>query len=348
MKSRVIKTIFFASFVWLAGVFLPQNALGADTVVYAIQIGSQTLGTLDLNTGVFTQISTQAIAESQIAVYGGVLYGAGACDCLIQINTSPVTVTAAPTTFNQLNNGFGPDNGFGSTTDGLFVVGAGSGINSLYSVNTTTGTPTLIGSTGVFAGGGTGFLSTSNDSNKLYWEVQTNCNDTLYSINTSTGAATLMGTANGCFPSQTGNPFQMVYTGGTLWANFYADGFGTINTSNGAQTLVSTNAHPAYFGLAPYPLSPASPAPVGSMGHLAAEEHWTTTFTLVNKGGAASQTQLNFFGDASDPTGNGPLPLPLVFPQQGTANIFLTASYSQSLAANASLIVATAPGPETS
>jgi len=123
MESRVIKTIFFASFVWLAGVFLPQNALGADTVVYAIQIGSQTLGTLDLNTGVFTQISTQAIAESQIAVYGGVLYGAGACDCLIQINTSPVTVTAAPTTFNQLNNGFGPDNGFGSTTDGLFVVG---------------------------------------------------------------------------------------------------------------------------------------------------------------------------------------------------------------------------------
>jgi len=59
MESRVIKTIFFASFVWLAGVFLPQNALGADTVVYAIQIGSQTLGTLDLNTGVFTQISTR-------------------------------------------------------------------------------------------------------------------------------------------------------------------------------------------------------------------------------------------------------------------------------------------------
>ena len=140
----------------------------------------------------------------------------------------------------------------------------------------------------------------------------------------------------------------MVFTGGTLWANFYADGFGTINTSNGAQTLVSTNAHPAYFGLAPYPLSNATPAFVGSMGHLAAEENWTTTFTLVNKGGAASQTTLNFFGDASDPTGNGPLPLPLVFPQQGTASIFLTASYSQSVAANASLIVTTAPGAPNS
>jgi hypothetical protein len=156
----------------------------------------------------------------------------------------------------------------------------------------------------------------------------------------------LMGSANGCFPSQTGNPFNMVFVGGTLWANFYADGFGTINTSNGAQTLVSTNAHPAYFGLAPYPLTPAAPKLVGSMGHLAAEENWTTTFTLVNKGGAAAGATLNFFGDASDPTGSGPLALQLTFPQQSTANLFLSSSYSQTIAANASLIVATA-GPQT-
>ena len=122
-------------------------------------------------------------------------------------------------------------------------MGAGSGVNSLYSV-TATGTPTLIGPTGVFAGGGTGFLSTSNDSKKLYWEVQTNCTDALYSINTSTGAATLMGSATGCFPSTTGNPFQMVFTGGTLWANFYADGFGTITTGG---PWFRTNAHAAYF-----------------------------------------------------------------------------------------------------
>ncbi len=83
------------------------------------------------------------------------------------------------------------------------------------------------------------------------------------------------------------------------------------------------------------------------MGHLAAEENWTTTFTLVNKGGAASQTQLNFFGDASDPTGNGPLPLPLLFPQ-APASPLLTASYSHSIAPNASLIVTTAPGSENS
>ncbi len=123
-----------------------------------------------------------------------------------------------------------------------------------------TGTGTLIGSTGAIAGGGTGFLSASNDSNKLYWEVQDGCTDTLYSINTSTGSATLIGAAQACPPSPTGNPFALVFTGGTLWANFVRDGCGTINTSNGAQTLVSTNNFPAFAGLAPYPLAaPALP-----------------------------------------------------------------------------------------
>jgi hypothetical protein len=349
MESKLIKTIFFASFAWLASGFLSQNAFGADTVVYAIQAGTQALGTLNLNTGLYTQISAQAVQDSELGVYGGVLYGANyQCGCLFQLNPSTGVSTLAPTLFNQNNNGFGAGNGFGSTTAGLYIIGAAfGGVDYLYSVNTTTGAPTLIGSTGVIAGGGTGFLSASNDSSKLYWEVQTNCTDVLYSVNTSTGAATTIGSFGACFPSKTGNPFSMTFIEGTLWANFWSAGFGTISTSDGSQTLLSTNVFPAVFGLAPYPLEPTQTAFVGSMGHLAAEENWTTTFTLVNKGGAAAQATLNFFGDASDPTGNGPLPLPLVFPQQGTGNIFLSTVASQSVPANASLIVTTG-GPQTS
>jgi hypothetical protein len=82
------------------------------------------------------------------------------------------------------------------------------------------------------------------------------------------------------------------------------------------------------------------------MGHLAAEENWTSTFTLVNKGVAPSQATLSFFGDASDPTGDGPLTLPLIFPQESTTAT-PAASIARSLAANASLIVQTA-GPQTS
>jgi hypothetical protein len=357
MKSKIIKTICFASFAWTAGAILTPDAWGADTVVYAIQGGTQALGTLDLNTGVYTQISPHAIGDYELGVYGGVLYGADVqCGCLFQLNTSTGVPTSAPNYFQQNASGFGGLNGFGSTTDGLFAMAAAApgGVNYLWSVNPATGVPTLIGSTGVVAGGGSAFLSASNDSSKLYWEVQNlpglsqsnGYTDTLYSINTSTGAATLIGTWTFNGYSNTGNAFSMVFVGGTLWANFYGSGFGTINTSNGAQTLVSTGMSVALFGIAPFPLTPTATTLVGSMGHLAAEENWTTTFTLVNKGEAAAQATLNFFGDASDPTGNGPLALPLTFPQLGATNLYPASSYSQTIAANASLIVATT-GPQT-
>ncbi len=348
MESKLIKTIFFASAVCLAGAILTHDALGADTLVYAARSGGA-VGTLDLNTGVFSQSSNTPAAVAGLGEYAGVLYGTSAtCDCLFQFDPTTAAMTAAPHTFNQSNSGFGALNGFGSTTAGLFAIGAAAGSNNiLYSVNAATGDPTMIGSTGVVAGGGTGNLSASDDSNKLYWEVRLNCTDTLYSINPSTGAATTIGSASSCIlPATPGNPTALVFTGGTLWANFYTKGFGTISTASGAQTLISTSTQPTFAAFAPFPLTPPTPVLVGSMAHIAAQENWTSTFTLVNKGVAPSQSTLSFFGDASDPTGDGPLPLQLVFPQQGTANIYLSSSSSQTLAANASLIVQTA-GPQT-
>ena len=212
MKHKLIKTIFFASFIWLAGVILTQGTLrAADTIVYAIKIGTQALGTLDLNTAVYTQISPTAISEYELGVFGGVLYGGGGqCGCLFQINPSTGAVTPAPTYFQQNNSGFGVMNGFGSTTDGLFAMAAAvpGGVNYLWSVNPATGVPTQIGSTGVVAGGGTAYLSASNDSNKLYWEFQNNCTDILYSINTSTGAATLIGSAGSVLHRQRATLFR--------------------------------------------------------------------------------------------------------------------------------------------
>jgi uncharacterized repeat protein (TIGR01451 family) len=52
----------------------------------------------------------------------------------------------------------------------------------------------------------------------------------------------------------------------------------------------------------------------GSMAQLAFAGNWTTTFTLVNTGTQPVQATLNFF----DNNGN-PLPVPLAFPQSGTA-----------------------------
>jgi len=86
---------------------------------------------------------------------------------------------------------------------------------------------------------------------------------------------------------------------------------------------------------------------IGSMAHLAGEENWTTSFTLVNKSPAQAQARLSFFGDTVDPSGNGPLTLPLAFPQLPNASSpVLSASLDRTLGSNASLIITTA-GPQT-
>jgi hypothetical protein len=81
---------------------------------------------------------------------------------------------------------------------------------------------------------------------------------------------------------------------------------------------------------------------IGSMPDIAAEENWTTAFTLVNKDAASAQARLSLFGDPG-----GPLTIPLAFPQQPpAAGPLLAASLDRTLAANASLIVNSA-GPQT-
>jgi len=81
---------------------------------------------------------------------------------------------------------------------------------------------------------------------------------------------------------------------------------------------------------------------IGSMPHIAAEENWTTTFALVNKGAAPAQARMSFFGDPS-----GTLTLPLGFPQVVPAPLpLLATSFDRTLEANASLIIDTA-GPQT-
>ena len=87
--------------------------------------------------------------------------------------------------------------------------------------------------------------------------------------------------------------------------------------------------------------------PIGSLAHLLAEENWTTSLTLVNKGASLAQARLSIFNDATDASGSGPLQLPLVFPQQtALSGPLLASSFDQTLAPNASLLVSTA-GPQT-
>jgi trimeric autotransporter adhesin len=79
---------------------------------------------------------------------------------------------------------------------------------------------------------------------------------------------------------------------------------------------------------------------IGSMPHIAAEENWTTTFTLVNTSPATTLSRLSLFGD-----GGSALPIPLNFPQIPALNNLLAASIDNNIVPNATLVVQTA-GPQ--
>jgi hypothetical protein len=259
--KKSLKIALFACFVSTAGITLAPGTLQADTVAYALFDGNP-LGTVDLNTGIYTPTTTAAIQALGLGAYNGGLYADGSSN-LIQINPATGVATAAPTPYN-LNEA-----GFGSTTNGLFLMQAGAPTN-LYSINPTTGAATLIGPTGITVGGGNGKLSVSNDSGALYWAAEsttTSSSSSLYSINTSTGAATLIGNTDGLGPTPVGG---LLLEGGTLWAafennNINGHNIDTLNTTTGAATFVSieqeaNGSHQNFVGLAPDPLSPVSSA----------------------------------------------------------------------------------------
>jgi Putative Ig domain len=80
---------------------------------------------------------------------------------------------------------------------------------------------------------------------------------------------------------------------------------------------------------------------IGSMPHIAAEENWTTSFTLVNKGASSATARLSLFGDPG-----GTLTLPLLFPQITPEPLAeLAASLDRTISSNASLII-TSGGPQ--
>jgi len=77
---------------------------------------------------------------------------------------------------------------------------------------------------------------------------------------------------------------------------------------------------------------------IGSMPHIAAEQDWKTTFTLINKDKASALVRLSLIGDSGSP-----LKLPLTFPQQPSARgPLIGASLDRTVSSNASLMIDTA------
>jgi len=156
------------------------------------------------------------------------------------------------------------------------------------------------------------------------------------------GARQIVVTADfGCAWTLSGAPSWVTITNGAS-----GSGFGVVSyvvAPNSGSSALNTTLTVAGLSFAIQAQGLAVPPFIGSMPHLAAEENWTTAFTLVNKGASAASARLSLFGDPA-----GGLELPLALPQQPTAGgPLMAASLDQALSANASLIVETA-GAQTS
>jgi hypothetical protein len=173
------------------------------------------LGCLVLVMGIWLAPWSTSAARADVLAYIGLSNG----------NFDQLDITTGQVTL--LNNAgvlyvglaFGPSNGlYGVMAPNL------TSIASLYTVNTTTGMPTLVGNTGVV-------LDAFSDLNGALYGV--GLNDSLYSINSSTGAATLIGA--------TGLPNLSSIS----WENSLAsDGtnlYYTLGTSGGTDILYKLN-----------------------------------------------------------------------------------------------------------
>jgi hypothetical protein len=150
---------------------------------------------------------------------------------------------------------------------------------------------------------------------------------------------------DGCLWSVSGAPTWITFS-----SAMSGSGSATILYQVAANTGTHKTATLTIAGI-PYTVDQQSDipglTPIGSLAHLLAEENWTTSLTLVNKGTASAQARLSIFSDATGAGGSGPLQLPLAFPQQPSASgPILASSFDSTLTPKASLIVNTA-GPQT-
>ena len=271
MSSERTKIVFLSIAI---GSFL----LGASSVANAetayMATGGGAFGTIDLNTGVFTQLGLTAFPVAGLALVGTTLYA----DAQGTGNDRGQLYSVNPATGALMSIGSPTEidfTAFGSYGGTLYALDHNSANANLYSINSSTGAATLIGPTKT-GQGLAGFWSLSTNSTALYFSL----NNNLYTLNTSTGQATAIGGLGVGIPGiQVG---AMAEIGGVLYAGQDNQSpplrIVTLNKTTGAATVLSnvTNApgsNASYiYGLAPTIQGPSvKSAAAGQIEPFAAE-----------------------------------------------------------------------------
>ena len=219
----------------------PAATTGSDSLAFA-GTASHAFGTVDLKTGVFSELGNTGILLAGMGVANGKLYAAGyASETLYTVNISNGKLSAVGNASIEYTL-------LGSTTDGVLY--ATDGNSNLYSINSSTGASKLIGPIGISY---SGYYGLSNNSSILYFANDTN----LYTLNTHTGAATLVGSMGSI---KLGG---LVFEDNVLWGGQEPPSLAvaTVSTSTGKATTGAAftgTGSGTWWAIAPSPIPPVS------------------------------------------------------------------------------------------
>lgn len=186
---------------------------------------SREWGTVDLSSGVFTNLGTSGkVLNGMVEMPNGQYLGYDANKGLDSINPANGALTL-------IGSGSATLDAIAVLSNG-WLFGVSRATADIYSINPGTGATTVIGSTGLATAGGGDSLT--SDGTQMYLTYETGNNPAnLYMIDTGTGAATLIGNSGGPEFSGTG------FIGGTLYAFGIDNKIYTVDTTSGVATLVN-------------------------------------------------------------------------------------------------------------
>ncbi len=227
----------------------------ADPLAWDVT-GQNQFGSLDLNNGTFTGVSTLPFMAAGLGVDGGSVYTA------VSGGMGLYSVNQSNGSLSLVGNSSISYYAFGSTANGLYMLDT---TGSLWNINASTGAATRIGSTliDVIANAPLGLSAGATNLYVAAGNGGTGAN--IYSVNTATAASTLIGTtATTAFGA-------LVQVDGSIYGSslINARQIYNFNPTTGISTFVTNYDSGGYsYGLAPIVPEPGSFMLLGFAGLL--------------------------------------------------------------------------------